>query len=195
MAGSATYRFDPGLDPDELIRTIAYGQVQPLLKPGEQWSSAKVQELWARLAVFPAACVKIHASPGSARVSATNLRKQLRGTDGYEVKVIGCQVVVFTKTYLRDLPPPPPEWHRYHDPRQWMDMAEAREILGVTRARVSQLVRQHGVRTKPVNALGKLIYDRPGIVALTKRQKWRKRRAPRRAQFTVTTSPLKGMIG
>jgi hypothetical protein len=199
MALSASYRTDAGMDPEDLIRVLAYNQVTPLLKPHEQWSSAKIQELWAKLANFPAVCIRIHASPGAAQVSATTTRKHLScgDTSPYEVKVIGCQVVVWTKVHLSDIPPPPPLWHKWYPPTEWIDMAEARTVLGLSRARVHELVKQHNITHRVYTAAGARLFDRDQIMALRRRKgKWNtmRRRSNAARTFGMTALPPR-MIG
>jgi hypothetical protein len=184
------YNFDTGLSAEELIRAIAYNRIEPLLAFRQPWSTPKVHELWAKLATFPAVCVRDMPNRKSASIAATATRKLLNNRELYEVRVEHeTQVVVYLRTHLSQLPAPPPWWHQHWDPMVWMDIDDVAYMLGVSRDRTRQLVREFKIEHKVINTRGARLFKRADVDRLLQRHRGRYA-IPKRRNYRRRTRPI-----
>lgn len=164
---------------DQVIKTLAYGDIPPLLAPGQGWNAESINALWAALAESPAVIVKVSKTPGGARRAAQHLRDQLGRPKEFEVQVVDkTKVVLCRKLTLDDLPGPPPPWHELYSPALWMDLDEAQEVFGYTRAYIGTLAGRYGIESKVWNGAGAKLFKRDQMMMLGERgRKTLKRRA------------------
>ena len=170
MTKSAVYVTGHGLTMDQLIKTLAYGSVPPLLAPGERWSTEKIHMLWAMMADQAAVLVKVTKTQQSAKHAAQKLRDDI-GLDGqFEVRVVDrTRIMLCRKPKLHALPPPPPAWHALYPPSVWMDLDEAQEIFGYSRAYLGQLAKRFGIEEKIWNGAGAKLFRRDQMMLLGER--------------------------
>lgn len=179
MGPSACY--DDMIEPDQLIRRLAYGRPAPLLRPFEQIITPFWGKLLDALSNQHAVLIRVYRNRASAGPLVKKLREELPA-DRFAVHVTqdrdlygdDWHVIVYNVIRVKD--PQPRRLSAQERKAQWVGTAHVSRILKLDRDGTRKAIALAGIETRRTGGRNEIMIRQSDIPKLVTRPgRWRKR--------------------